>query len=65
MLHIYARHLKNPNDAIYIFFNGNTSWNREKNRWETILGEEGLWWFWLNEADKVVMIISCFDEYSE
>jgi hypothetical protein len=63
MLHIFARHLKEPDDAIYIFFNGETSWNSAQGLWETILDSEGLWWYWIDESKKVMMVVSCFDEY--
>ena len=62
LLHIYVRHLKEPDDAIYIFFNGQTTWNSGQDLWQTILGNEVVWWFWINENDKVAMIVSCFDE---
>lgn len=62
LLHIYARHLKEPDDAIFIFFNGSTLWNPIQNRYETRTEGEGLFWFWLDEPGKVVMIVSCFDE---
>ena len=64
MLHIFARHLKDHHDAMYIFFNGETKWLAERDCWETALGNEGLWWNWINEKDKVVRVISCFDFYS-
>lgn len=64
LLHIFARHRKEPDDAIYIFFNGQTSWNSAQNLNETMLDGEGLWWFWIKEEEKVVMVVSCFDEYS-
>lgn len=64
ILHIYARHLKEPDDAMDIFFSGQTSWNSNQNLWETLLDGEGVWWYWINEDKKVVMIVSCFDEYS-
>lgn len=64
LLHIYARHLKTDEDAIYIFFNGMSTWNSDQDCWETNYGNEGIWWFWIKEKEKVVMIISCFDHYT-
>lgn len=64
LLHIYARHQKYPDDAIHIFFNGLSHWKDSQNLWETIYDKEGIWWFWINESDRVVMIVSCFDKYS-
>lgn len=64
MLHIFARHRKEPDDAIYIFFNGTTSWNSSQELWETLLDGEGLWWYWINEPQKVLLVVSCFDRYS-
>jgi len=63
LLHIYVRHLKEPDDAIHIFLNGVTTWNDIQQLWETILDSEGLWWFWIDESKSVVMIVSCFDQY--
>ena len=63
LLHIWVRHLKTEDDAIYIFFNGETVWNKQQDCWETSIEKEGIWWFWLDEAKKVIMIISCFDDY--
>jgi hypothetical protein len=61
LLHIWARHRKTEQDAMFIFFNGKTRRNDEHDCWETKFGTEILWWFWIEE-NKVVMIISCFDE---
>jgi hypothetical protein len=62
LIHIWARHRKTEEDAIYIFFNGTTARNEEHDCWETKIGSEVLWWFWRNEERKIVMIITCFDE---
>ena len=64
LLHIFARHTKHPDDAIEIFFEGSTTWNSTQNVWETLLEDEGIWWFWIDEQKRVVMIVSCFDQYS-
>lgn len=62
ILHIYARHLKSPDDAIHIFFHGIHSWNEEHSRWEAVLENEALYWFWRDEEEQIVMVISCFDQ---
>ena len=60
LLHIFARHLMEVDDAVYIFFNGERFWNPTNNRWETLLDGEVIYWTWKNEIDKVVLVISCF-----
>jgi hypothetical protein len=62
LLHIWARHRKTDGDAIYIFFNGMTTWNQGQDCWETKIGAEVLWWFWIDEDNQIAMVISCFDE---
>lgn len=46
-------------DALDTFFNGQTKWNDEQQRSETYTDTHGLFWFWL-EREQVVMVISCF-----
>ena len=62
LLHVWARHRKTEEDVLYIFFSGKTERNDEQDCWETKVGAEVLWWFWIDEANKVAMIITCFDE---
>jgi hypothetical protein len=62
ILHIFARHLKEPDDAMHIYLHGDTAWNAQQDLWETRLENEVVWWFWIDQANKVVMIVSCFDE---
>lgn len=62
LLHIFVRHRKEPDDAVFIFFNGTHEWNDKNNRFETTFENEGLYWFWRNEEEKVIMVISCFDQ---
>ncbi len=59
LLHIYARHLTTPRDAIATFFEGQTDWNEQFKRFETYSTSHCLYWFWLDK-DKDVMIVSCF-----
>ncbi len=61
LLHIYARHLMQPADAVEIFFKGTTSENAAQERMETYTGKCGLYWFWLYESAKKVWVISCFN----
>ncbi|MBI4533210.1 MAG: hypothetical protein HY711_04610 [Candidatus Melainabacteria bacterium] len=60
LLHIYARHLTTIDDALDVFFDTTPAWNERFNRFENFSCTHGLYWFWINEAEKVVMIISCF-----
>jgi len=62
LLHIWARHRKTEEDAIYIFFNGTIARNEEHDCWATEAGTEVLWWFWIDEENKIAMVIACFDE---
>lgn len=61
MLHIWVRHTKEPMDAMEAFFEGDTEWNHEHKRFETVSPTNTVHWFWLDEGNDVVMIISCFD----
>ncbi len=60
MLHIWVRHLTSPPDAVRAFFEGKTIWNGEHQRFETHTATHGLYWYWRDEAKKVVMVITCF-----
>jgi hypothetical protein len=59
LLHIYARHLTSPADAIRTFYEGSSTWNEDRGRFETYSATHGLFWFWIEE-EKVAMIITCF-----
>lgn len=61
MLHIYARHLTGPEEAIETFFEGQTTWNERRERFETISDTHTLFWYWLEE-NRVVMVVTCFRE---
>ena len=58
-LHIFARHLMEPRDAMRIFFEGTTAWENRFSRFVTTTATDGLMWFWLEENEKV-MVISCY-----
>jgi len=60
LLHIYARHLTTPQEAIETYFDANkTTWNDQFKRFETFSDTHGIYWFWL-EKDSKILIISCF-----
>ncbi|MFP5502841.1 MAG: hypothetical protein ACLGIN_10160 [Candidatus Sericytochromatia bacterium] len=61
MLHITARHLKEPEDAIFVWFTGGEEeYREERNLYITKTEDEVVQWFWIDEPN-VVMIRSCFD----
>lgn len=60
LLHIYVRHLTTPEDAITAFFTGKTIWNETNERFETTTKTHTVYWLWIDENDKKILIISCF-----
>lgn len=53
-------------DAVDIFCHGTpqpqfSKWN--KSILVTKLDDETVWWYWIDEAKKVAMIVSCFHKY--
>lgn len=63
LLHIWARHRKEPRHAMWTWFNGQHVWNQEHERYEGEVDDIGLYWFWLDVERAVVMVISCFRPY--
>lgn len=62
LLHIWVRHQKTIEVAIRIWCEHDSEeWNLRYQRFESRTKNEGIYWYWLKE-NKVVMIISCFDE---
>jgi hypothetical protein len=59
-LHIFVRHLASIEDALDAYFDGTTLWNEENQRFESTNETHTLYWFWLDEKNTKVMIISCF-----
>ena len=59
MLHIYARHLKQPSDAIQIWFGGVHSYNLDHKRFEAVLNGVRIYWFPIDVATDIIMIASC------
>lgn len=62
LLHIYARGLFEPEDAIEIWFEGTEEIeNAERRRMETYTETHGIYWYWLDEPENTkIFIISCF-----
>ncbi len=60
LLHIFARHLTSIEDALDTYFDSEPTWNAEFRRFENYSDSHGLYWFWIDEKDKVIMVISCF-----
>ena len=61
VLHIFARHLKQPKHAIFVWFQGQHVWVEAHERYEGEAGQLGLMWFWVDYEQAVVQVISCFD----
>ncbi len=63
LLHIYARHLTEIDDALDVFFDPSArqEYNAEHRRFERFTKTHGLFWFWLRE-NELVMVITCFKE---
>ncbi len=61
MLHIYARHMTTPDDAIATFKKGGAVWNQRYNRFESRTDTHTLYWFWL-DVGSTVMVVSCFSK---
>ncbi|MBP7864143.1 hypothetical protein KA183_20830 [bacterium] len=60
LLHIFARHLTSIEDSLDVYFDSEPTWNEEYQRFENYSDTHGLYWFWIDERDKVVMVVSCF-----
>lgn len=60
LLHIYARHLTTIDDALDLFFDEKAVWNEQFQRYENYSDTHGMYWYWLNQQNKIVMIVSCF-----
>lgn len=60
LLHIYARHLTTIDDALDVFFDTVPTWNPDRQRFEDYSDTHGLYWFWLDERNREVMVVTCF-----
>ena len=63
ILHIYARHLTTIDDALDVYFDTSAreSVNPDHDRFERFNATHGLYWFWLDQPGRVVMVITCFN----
>lgn len=67
LLHIFARHMMSPEQAIDAWFNYDEEhWNEQFSRFESWWWQPNGWaiavyWFW-RKKDDVVVVISCFYE---
>lgn len=61
LLHIYARHLTTIDDALAVWFDEESEdeWNRRFERYETRNRSHVLYWKWLIQGRRV-LIITCF-----
>ncbi len=61
LLHIFVRHLADADDALDVFFDPDRqdTWNPERQRWESRSATHELYWMWLEEGRKV-LVITCF-----
>jgi hypothetical protein len=61
ILHIFARHLTGIEDALGVWFDNSAEdiWNDEHRRYETVGRTHVLYWAWLVEGQRV-LIITCF-----
>jgi len=60
LLHISLRHGTTPEDAIRVFFEGQTfPWDDTHARYETLTDAHGLYWT-RHIHDQSVIVISCF-----
>jgi hypothetical protein len=61
LLHIFARHLTTIDDALRTWFDASAeeTWNEQRQRFETRSASHVLYWTWLTDNERV-LIISCF-----
>lgn len=60
LLHIYARVLTTVDDALDVFFETEPTWNEQFKRFENYSETHGLFWFWRDENETEVVVITCF-----
>jgi hypothetical protein len=55
-------HAWTEDDAVNAWFEGlMTAWNQPRRRFETYAATDVVHWYWIDEAARVVMIVSCFE----
>lgn len=66
LLHIYARHLTTPREAIDRWFDETADevWNERYERFETRNETHQVYWIWLEEGERV-LIITCLRREDE
>jgi hypothetical protein len=62
IVHIFARHLTSIDDALDVYFDeaATQTYSDRHARFERFNATHGLFWFWIDEPGKVVMVITCF-----
>lgn len=62
-LHIYAQHGTTAEDVVALFFEGERSWNEQRQRFESRLEGQVLYWAWLHgQENGTVLVLSCFEK---
>jgi hypothetical protein len=61
LLHIFARHLTTIDDALRVWFDSTVEddWNETYERFEVKTKTHVLYWKWLTEGERI-LIITCF-----
>lgn len=60
LLHIFIRHLITMEEAITVFFDSETTFNKKHNRYESSNDTHTIYWNWINEIEKKIIVITCF-----
>lgn len=60
LLHIYVRHLTTIEEAITVFFESEPTFNKQYDRYENSNETHTIYWNWINESEKKIIIITCF-----
>jgi hypothetical protein len=62
-LHIWVNHTKTMEEAADVFFEGeDLGWDDWRKVEVTKWGNTTLWWYWIDEQKKVLMVVSCFND---
>lgn len=60
LLHIFVRHLTTIEDALTVFFESEEVFNKKYSRYESSNDTHTIYWNWINESEKKIIIITCF-----